>query len=56
MYIRKTRDIWEVQVNYGYGWDTETTEETASEAKKQARTYRENINYTVRVVKKREKI
>lgn len=55
-YVRKTKDVWEIQVDYGYGWECETTEETSSEAKAQARCYRENVHYPVRIVKKREPI
>ena len=56
MYIRKTKDIYEIQVNYGYGWDVETTEENYSDAKEQLKCYRDNVSYPVRIVKKREKI
>jgi len=56
MYIRKTRDVYVIQVNYGYGWDDETTEDTFYEAKEQAKTYRENINRPVRIKKRREPI
>ena len=56
MYIRKTRDEYEIQGNYGYGWECETTEETLKEAKAQAKCYRENVNYPIRIVKKRIKI
>lgn len=57
-YIRKTRDEWEIQVNYGYGqgWECDTTEETWKDAKAQAKTYRENVPYPVRIVKKRVKL
>lgn len=56
MYIRKTKDIYEIQVNYGYGWDVETTEENYNDAKVQLKCYRDNVSYPVRIVKKREKI
>ncbi len=55
-YVRKTKDVYEIQGNCGYGWDCETTEETMKEAKAQAKCYRENVNYPIRIVKKREKI
>lgn len=52
-YVRKTRDEWEIQSNFGYGWDLETTEETLSAARAQLRTYRENVSVPVRIVKRR---
>lgn len=55
-YIRKTRDEWEIQVDYGQGWECDTTEGTRKDAKAQAKTYRENVSYPVRIVKKRIKI
>lgn len=57
-YVRKTKDIWEIQTNWGYGWDCETTEETCAEAKAQAKCYRDNADgrFAVRIVKKRERI
>ncbi len=58
MYKRKTRDRWDIETNYGYGWETETSEETAAEAKAQAKCYLENSygRFRVRVVKRRERI
>lgn len=56
VYQRKTYDEWEIQVNYGYGWECETVEFTWKEAKAQAKCYRENINYPIRIVKKRVKL
>jgi len=55
MYIRKTIDEYEIQGNNGYGWECETTEETYKAAKEQLKCYRENVNYPVRIVKKRVK-
>jgi len=55
-YVRKTYDEYEIQGNCGYGWDCETTEETWKDAKAQAKCYRENVNYPIRIVKKRVKI
>jgi len=54
-YKRKTYDEYEIQGNCGYGWDVETTEDTLREAKAQAKCYRENVNYPIRIVKKRVK-
>ncbi len=53
MYKRKTKDEYQIQSNSGYGWDIETTEETLKEARLQAKCYRENVNYPIRIVKKR---
>lgn len=52
-YKRKTRDEWELQGNYGYGWDYLLTEDTRAEAIKQLRCYRENENVPLRIVKRR---
>lgn len=56
MYQRKTVDVWEIQGNCGYGWECECTEESRNNAIAQAKCYRENVNYPIRIVKKREKI
>jgi hypothetical protein len=56
MYVRKTADEYQIQGNYGYGWETETTEETLKDAKAQLKCYRENVNYPVRIKKVRVKI
>lgn len=42
MYIRKTHAEYDIQGNYGYGWETVTTELTWREAKEQVKVYREN--------------
>lgn len=55
-YVRKTRDVYHVQVNYGWGFETVTYEDTWKDAKAMARDYRDNEPYPVRVVKRREKI
>ena len=55
-YIRKTRDEYEIQGNNGYGWECETAEETRKDAKAQAKCYRENVDYPIRIVKRRVKI
>ena len=56
-YIRKTYDEYEIQVlSSDFGWECETTEKTYKEARQQARCYRENVNYPIRIVKKRIKI
>ena len=53
MYVRKTEDEYEIQGNNGYGWECETVEETLRAAREQARCYRDNVNYPIRIVKKR---
>ena len=53
MYIRKTYDEYEVQGNYGYGWDCLTTCETLKEAKDDLKAYRENEPNVPHRIKKR---
>ena len=55
-YKRKTRDRWDIETNYGYGWEVENSEYTWREARQSLREYRENVGAAVRVVKRREKI
>ncbi len=52
-YTRKTADEWEIQGNYGHGWECVTTEETWKDAKAQVKCYRANESAPFRVVKKR---
>ena len=54
-YVRKTVDRWDIETNYGYGWETECCEYTWAEAKQRLHEYRENIRGAVRLVKRREK-
>ena len=57
MYTRKTKDIYILMSNYGYGWEEELIEDTYKEAKEQLITYRENVkNAQYKIVKKRIKI
>lgn len=58
MYIRKTRDVWHVMTNYGYGWETECVEYSRKEAYQTKREYIENARglMGIKVVKKREKL
>jgi hypothetical protein len=35
--------VWEIQGNYGQGWECETAEETRREALARLREYRENM-------------
>jgi hypothetical protein len=57
-YVRKTRDEWTVQCNYGYGhgWEDETTEDTRTEARARLREYRANSPYPARLKCRRIKI
>ena len=54
-YIRKTTDEYHIQGNNGYGWETECIELTWHEAKQQAKCYRENVSYPIRILKVRVK-
>jgi len=56
MYIRKTKDEYEIQGNYGDGWEMVTTEETLRGARAQVKCYRENEPGPHRIIKKRVKI
>lgn len=55
-YNRKTIDRWDIETNYGYGWEVEISEYTLKEAKQQYKCYLENCSGAVRLVKRREKI
>jgi len=55
-YIRKTQDVWEIQTNYGYGWEVENTETTLKDARRSYREYCENVRGAVRVRKRRERL
>lgn len=58
MYKRKTRDRWDIETNWGYGWDIECSEYTWPNAKQTLKEYRENSDgrFAARVVKRREKL
>jgi hypothetical protein len=55
-YVRKTVDVWALDVNYGQGWEHEITEPTLLEARERRKEYRENCSYPVRIRLMREKI
>lgn len=55
-YERKTKDIYNIVTNYGYGWEVECTEDTYKEAKQRLKEYRENTNAQVKLEKKRERL
>ena len=45
MYKRKTKDEYQIHIDYGFGhgWEFETSELTYRDGLKQLKTYRENI-------------
>ena len=60
-YVRKTKDVYHVQCNYGYGYETVTIDDNFIDARQSKKDYIENelkygICSAVRIVKKREKI
>ena len=55
-YERKTVDCYAIEGNSGYGWDIECNCENLEDAKRQLKTYRQNVNYPVRIKKYRERI
>lgn len=54
-YIRKTVDRWDIETNWGYGWETECSEYTWAEARQRLKEYRENCSCPVRLVCRRER-
>lgn len=60
-YVRKTKDVWCIDTNYGYGWETESTYNKDDyvnpykSAKEDAKEYR-LAGAQVRIVKRRERI
>ena len=58
-YIRKTRDVWNIQQYTSplYGWETVSAEDRYTEARARSREYRENQpEYLVRIKFAREHI
>jgi hypothetical protein len=55
-YQRKTVSYYSIQGDNGYGWEEETIEESFKDAKAQAKCYRENVNYPIRIKNKRVSI
>lgn len=56
-YTRKTRDEYDIQQNYGYGWESVDCHDTRKEAKAALKVYRENQpNISARIKKIRVKI
>jgi hypothetical protein len=53
-YTRKTRDEWQLWINYGQGWEHETSESSWSDYVKQRDCYRANCpQYPVKLKMKR---
>lgn len=58
-YVRKTRDVWELHVNYGHGdgWEHEVSEDSWPEMRDRLREYRQNCpQYPVKAIRRREKV
>lgn len=60
-YVRKTEDVWCIETNYGYGWETESIyskkdyESPYMSARVDAHEYA-LLGCDVRIVKRRERI
>jgi hypothetical protein len=52
-YVRKTRDEYELQGNYGHGWECLTTEDSYRAAKEQRKCYDENEGGSYRIMPRR---
>ena len=56
MYRRKTFDEFQIQGNYGYGFEEVTSETTLAEARQRLKEYRDNERgISFKIVKKRVK-
>lgn len=55
-YTRKTRDEYELQGDYGQGWECLTTEDTRSEARARLREYAANEGGSYRIKARRVRI
>ena len=53
VYQRKTKDVYNLVSNYGYGWEIELTEYTKKEALDRLKEYRANGSGQYRIEKKR---
>lgn len=57
MYIRKTKDEYQLHGDYGYGFEEVTAEETLREAKAQLKCYRLNQpGVAIKIIKRRVKL
>lgn len=56
-YTRKTRDVWELYLDYGQGYEYECSEYSRKEIHARVKEYRENCpQYPIKTLKKRERI
>ena len=56
MYRRKTIDVWTLCLDYGQGWEEETSEYSLVEIRQRAKEYRENCpEYLRKIIKRRER-
>ena len=59
-YQRKTIDRWDIETNYGYGWETENSEYKLADAKRSLKEYKDNLQAygkcMVRMTKHRERL
>lgn len=54
--IRKTQDVWRFYVNYGQGWEHETTELSFKAMKENRKSYLDNCPYPLKIKKGRDKL
>lgn len=57
-YVRKTYDQWDIETNYGYGWEVESSYDNYKEARADLGEYRLNMAHyggSCRLVKHRIK-
>ena len=53
-YQRKTKDEYQLHVNYGQGWEHEISEDSRKAIREQYKTYRENSpQYPLKIIVKR---
>lgn len=55
-YVRKTKDEWIIEGNYGYGWEEESVYNNRKEAEKDLKIYNLESGGMHRLVKKESKI
>lgn len=58
-YKRKTKDVWCIETNYGYGWEVESEYDEYDQAKADLKEYRlhtSNYGGSARLTYRREKI
>ena len=53
---RRTRDYWELQGNYGFGWECLAADSSIGLVRANLRDYRDNEHGNYRIVRKREPI